>query len=333
MWLSKKSLFNSNLRLRTLYLSIYALFFLVAVSCKAGPAAQEMISQKNDGAAEEEAMRLLPSAEETGDWQPTGNAESFSGEQLFDHIDGGADIYFEYGFATLITQQYKKDDKAVSVEVYLMDDPAAAYGIYSYNRHPSLSPVEVGSDATIHPNGLFFWQDKYYVDIRQMGAATILPDEFMALAKAISRKIGVTAERPSVMKRLPKGSMVPHSDVFARGKLAINNQVFIAEEDLFGLGKGEVAAIARYKIDQPEFSLVIAEYKSAETCENAFRRFRDHFLGSGSTKENTFAIQAQPGKYFAVRKMGNTLVVVANADSQKNAVEMFGRVSDSGAAK
>lgn len=323
MWSSKKSPRDRGIRPRTLYFSLCILLLFIAASCKGGSAAQDIGPQKNSGSPEQTVKSLLPIPGEVQGWAPSGKPESFSGERLFDHIDGGADIYFEYGFVTVVTQQYKKDDKAVSIEIYRMDDPAAAFGIYSYNRHPSLSRVEVGSGATIHPNGLFFWQDKYYVDIRQTGSAPVLPDEFTALAKAVSKKIGVTAEPPPIIGRLPKENLIPRTEVFARGKLAINNLVYISEEDLFGLAKGEASAIGRYKITEPEFSIVVAQYASPEACDKAFKRLRDHFMGAGSTKESEFVIEARPKKYFAVRKMGNTLVVVANADGQKNAVEML----------
>ncbi|RJP66012.1 MAG: hypothetical protein C4532_16610 [Candidatus Abyssobacteria bacterium SURF_17] len=271
--------------------------------------------------------QLFPAAGEVGRWKPEGEPLSFRGEALFDHIDGGADIYFEYGFVILVTQQYKDEDRALSVEIYCMEDAAAAFGIYSYNRHPSLSPVEVGGDGTIHPNGLFYWQGRYYIDIRQVGTASVSSEDILTIGKAVEKNIGAAAERPEIMKLLPRENMVPHSEVFARGKLAINNQVYIAEEDLFGLAKDEVAALARYRAGLPEFSVIIAGYKSPEACEKAFTRLREHFMGSGSAVDAQFAIAAMPGKHYAVRKADDTLLVVANADNPQNALDMLDRIS------
>lgn len=328
MWLSKKSSRDRAARLWALCLSLCALVVLAAASCGGKPSTQGVEGSKGAGAEEQTVERLLPASGEVNGWEREGESMSFRGEGLFDHIDGGADIYFEYGFVTVVTQVYKKEDEAVSVEIYGMEDPAAAFGIYSYNRHPTLSPVEAGSDGAIHPNGLFFWQDRYYVDIRQLGAATIPSDEFVALAGAVEKKIGTKADAPGIVKLLPGENMVPRSMVFARGKLGINNQVYVAPEDLFGLEEGEAAAIARYRIGQPEFSVIIAEYAGEEACQKAFLRLREHFLGGESAKENEFAAVPMPAKHYAVRRVGDRLVVVANADSRKNALDMLDRASE-----
>ncbi len=328
MWLSKKSSRERIARLTLLCPFLFALALFAAASCGGEPSTQGTETSKKAGSEEQMVERLLPTSGEVGGWEREGEPMSFRGEGLFDHIDGGADIYFEYGFVTVVTQEYKKEDEAVSIEIYCMDDPAAAFGIYSYNRHPTLSPVEVGSDGAIHPYGLFFWQDRYYVDIRQLGAATISSEEFVALAKAVEKKIGTKVDAPGIMKLLPEENMVPRSMVFARGKLGINNQVYVAREDLFGLEKGEAAAIARYRIGQPEFSVIIAQYASKEACRKAFLRLREHFLGSESTNENEFVVVPRPAKHYAVRRVGDRLVVVANADSRENALNMLDRVSE-----
>ncbi len=301
-------------------------FVLLCVVCCGESTATDGSSA---GGAEEQAVKkLLPAADEAEGWRPGGAPSVFTGDALFDHINGGADIYFEYGFVALVTEQYKNGDKEVSVEIYRMDDAPAAFGIYSYSRHPTLSPVEVGGDGTIHPNGLFFWQDKYFVDVRQLGAATIFKDDFLALANAVEKKIAATGERPAIVGLLPDENMVERSEVFARGRLAISNQVYVSSEDLFGLEGGESAVIARYRLGRPEFSVIIAQYAGDEPCSGAFARLRGHFLGD-SEREEQFAASAMPGKHHAVRRAGSRLIVVANADSEKNALAMLGRIADS----
>ena len=329
MWSLRKSSLKEHLHLRFLCVIFCAMATLFLGACAEKQAAQgDEPAQEQPVAEEEMVRRLLPSTDAAEGWKPEGEPMSFSRETLFDHINGGADIYFEYGFTTLLIQQYKKGDKSVSLEIYCMDNPRAAFGIYSYNRHPTLSAAEVGGDGTIHPNGLFFWQDRYYVDVRQLGSATIFSEEFLALAKAVARKIGADADKPAIMNLLPREHMIPRSEVLAVGFLGIDNQVYVSNENLFGLEKGESAAIARYALDQPEFSVITAQYASADACAQAFARFREHFLGAESAREDEFVAKAMPGKYHGVRRVGDILIVVANADSEKNALAALDRVSE-----
>jgi hypothetical protein len=301
------------------------------VCCSGGEASSEAEGPAAQAAAEEQAAkRLLPADAEAEGWHKKGEPLIFSGERLFEHINGGADIYNEYGFVTLVYQQYVNSDKAVSIEIYDMGDASGGFGIYSYGRHPTLSQAQVGGEGLIHSNGISFWRDRYNVDIRKMGSAEIFAEEFLSLANAIDQKIGTTADdEPPIMKLLPAEGMVARSAVFARGNLGISNQVYVAPKDLFGLEEGdEGAAIARYRLGRPEFSVIVAEYKDEAARSEAFARTRAHFLGAESTRDKEFAVTPMPGKHHAVREAGNRLVFVANADTEKNAISMLDRISN-----
>jgi len=327
MWLLKKLLPERTAQTGTLLFSLCLLALLSVSSCSGGNPSAEAEPAGRQGAEEQALLKIIPAGGEAKGWTPAGEPMFFHGDNLFEHINGGADIYYEYGFVSLITQKYEKEDKGVSIEIYCMDDPSAAFGIYSYNRHPTLSPIEVGSDGTIHSKGLFFWQDKFYADVRQLGSAAILSEEFTALAKTIEHKIGTKAERPAIMDLLPDKNMLPRSEVYAQSRLAIENQVYIANKDLFRLEKGDAATIARYRISQPEFSVIVAEYGNEDACTGAFTRFKEHFLGSESTREKEFVASAMAPRHYGVRKEGARLVIVANADSADNALDMLNRVS------
>ena len=60
---------------------------------------------------------LLPPAGELPGWSLSGKPEHVEGEDLFLLINGGAEIYHEYGFKQAITGMYKKGDKTVDSSV------------------------------------------------------------------------------------------------------------------------------------------------------------------------------------------------------------------------
>jgi len=59
----------------------------------------------------------------------------FDGPALYGHIDGGADVYLEYGFTRLTLQKAEFDGLTVQVELYCMRDSSAAFGIFSISRY------------------------------------------------------------------------------------------------------------------------------------------------------------------------------------------------------
>lgn len=57
--------------------------------------------------------------------------QTYDGESLWGYIDGGADIFLEYGFQSLMVQELIWNSEKIKVEVYLMKTPEGAFGIYS----------------------------------------------------------------------------------------------------------------------------------------------------------------------------------------------------------
>ncbi|MFC2097802.1 DUF6599 family protein, partial [Bacteroidota bacterium] len=57
--------------------------------------------------------------------------ENYDGGSLWGLINGGADVYLEYGFKNLVFQEVKKDNNNFRIEIYCMNNAESAFGIYS----------------------------------------------------------------------------------------------------------------------------------------------------------------------------------------------------------
>lgn len=57
--------------------------------------------------------------------------DCFDGESLWGYMNGGADIYLEYGFKVLRVEEFSTGDETIKLELYKMDDPISAFGIFS----------------------------------------------------------------------------------------------------------------------------------------------------------------------------------------------------------
>lgn len=55
----------------------------------------------------------------------------FDGSSLWGYINGGADLYLEYGFTNLTVHEIDFRGSSLRFDLYRMNDPAAAYGIFS----------------------------------------------------------------------------------------------------------------------------------------------------------------------------------------------------------
>ncbi len=58
----------------------------------------------------------------------------YDGNALWGYMNGGADLYLEYGFEGLRVQEIKIDGNALKLEIYRMESPLAAFGMMSIKR-------------------------------------------------------------------------------------------------------------------------------------------------------------------------------------------------------
>ena len=69
--------------------------------------------------------RLLPSEFVAKGWTPQGTPRLYGGASLYDFINGGAEIFFEYGFRNVVYQGYEMNDSFMGVEIYEVQEKDA----------------------------------------------------------------------------------------------------------------------------------------------------------------------------------------------------------------
>ncbi len=159
---------------------------------------------------------VLPPASEAGGWQMREVPRRYTPDNLYEHIDGNADLFLSYGLADAAVGDYAlaKGEGWVSVDVYNMRTPLRAFGIFGAERPPD---VKLGSVATqsYESGGLIaFWKGRYYVKIslvegKDMAAAK-------ALAQAAAESIPAPAAMPAELQRLPAENRIAGSERYVR---------------------------------------------------------------------------------------------------------------------
>jgi hypothetical protein len=154
-------------------------------------------------------------------WEPFDELLRYEPDNLYDFINGGAEVYVEYGFVQVITQEYVKGDDSVIFTIYEMEDPAAAFGIFSYNRTPQKQAVDIGDGGFKGGFQLVFWQDRFYVILESYTQTEEMAETVSNLARQISKHIGTRAEEPDAVRRLPSESLLDGSAKLLGGELAL----------------------------------------------------------------------------------------------------------------
>jgi len=72
------------------------------------------------------------------------NERVFTGTALYGFMNGGADLYYEYGFKELVSREIKYKGEDFTVDIYTMNTPLDAFGIYSVNVFKCLRADSLG---------------------------------------------------------------------------------------------------------------------------------------------------------------------------------------------
>ncbi|HNS16708.1 MAG TPA: hypothetical protein PKI34_02670 [Bacteroidales bacterium] len=106
---------------------------------------------------------LFPLESDPGNGREVIKTRIFEGSGLWGYIDGGADIYMEYGFERVYVQDILLDGHPFTAEAYWMEDSRAAFGIFSVNRYRCTLNDSLAIPHCISPYQVLAVLGKYYL--------------------------------------------------------------------------------------------------------------------------------------------------------------------------
>jgi len=149
-------------------------------------------------------------------WSPAGEVMTFGPDTLWEHINGAAETFLQYGFVELKTAELSNEGVTVAVGIYEMGSPLNAFGIYRTELPEDVATVKIGGQALISaPYQALMVKDRFYVkvdvydgEIDDAGGRSML----QAIAAALPGNDGL----PEVFAKLPAKGQVSGSQRFTR---------------------------------------------------------------------------------------------------------------------
>jgi len=130
-------------------------------------------------------FRLLPPDGTPQGWQRKGQERLFAGAALYQHIDGGAELYNQFGFDRLAVQDYAKEALEIRVEIYKMKDLAGAGAVFAEITKGMAMQNRYGSACVLDDYQILFQRGAYCVSVTTYEAR---PESLAAMA-ALAAKI------------------------------------------------------------------------------------------------------------------------------------------------
>jgi hypothetical protein len=208
---------------------------------------------------------LLPASGAVAGWERSAEAKVYGPDNLFDYMDGQAELFFVYNFERLATQEYQRGQEGpIIVEVYQVASPADAYGLFSF--YTTGQPIDLGAGGTVEPGRLIsFWQGRFYARVFAYGEAE--EESLLALARQVAAGMPEGEGLPELVARLPQENLVPRSARFFHQKLSLDNLFWLGDENILNLSEQTNAVLAAYTYDDTKAQLLVVEYPDAATAE------------------------------------------------------------------
>lgn len=258
----------------------------------------------------------LPDKNALAGWELSDPPRMFRGEELFRMINGGADVFHEYGFKQTLEAKYiDPDEKLIKLEIYEMKSPAAAYGAYTFRTGDEGKAATVGQEALLEDYYLNFWKGNFLVTVVGPDPGEKTVQSIVALAKAVDACLPKTGARPELAE-LFLGSPLDFSNLtYIRGPLGLMSKYIFDTKNIFRISEGVIgvvegcrAFVFRYA-DQDKGKEVFGQ---AVAALKAGTRFTDQALAG-----DQYSMVDRKGNSILINRAEEYITVVIGPDRKK----------------
>lgn len=228
-------------------------------------------------------------------WLPTalkefGAPEHFTSENLYDKIDGKAELYASVGVTRMDCQRFAlKDapDEWFEWFVYGMNGGPQAFSVFSTQRRAEGQTLELTPYAYQTQNALFFVAGTNYIEAVGSSASDPLHSAMLAMAQRFVTATSASAGQMPEMELLPTAGMVAGS-------------VTLQASDAFGFDGFKNVFSARYDLNGKELMAFVSACPTASAATALRDGYRAFLLANGG--KDLAATSGELGK--AVEIMG-----------------------------
>ncbi len=204
--------------------------------------------------------KIGPFPEMSG-WKLAEEPQVFSPNNLYDYIDGAADLYLKLDFQELEVVEYRNEKKAaVTIEVYRHRTSDHAFGIYSQERLADANFLNIGAQGYYENNVLNFVKGLYYVKMSSYNTGADDREILLGFGRKVAQNLEGKNSLPAILSSFPP-----------EGKKK-NSEKFISREFL-GYSFLLPAFTADYDLAGKKFQVFVIEGRDQNDCRNMMKRY------------------------------------------------------------
>jgi hypothetical protein len=197
-----------------------------------------------------------------------GETKLYVGDDLFDLINGGAELYHEYGFVEVLAASIVVQDTPLKAEIFDMGSTEAAWGIFGMTASNNAVAFSTGDTARKGEGFLQFIKGSYMVYLYY---DQIEETELVQTAECIAANIKGSSDLPEFMQVVDARKEKPENIIFFRGNLGLSGIYNFHYKDVFGYSRGAAAIY-------PDLKVILLDYDDFESCIDHYNTARDFFI-------------------------------------------------------
>jgi hypothetical protein len=180
-------------------------------------------------------------------WIKKGKPDLYTPANLFEYINGAAEVFLGYDFVQLATLTYENNqENSFTVDVYQHNSDRNGFGIYSQEKPQTGNFLNIGTQGYYEKGVLNFFKGSFYVKMSGFDLGDHDEKVLTTAAKALAKALPGSMDFPVVVKCFP-----------GKGKIA-NSEAYI-NKNFLGHSFLHSAFVADYEIDGRKFRVFIIE--------------------------------------------------------------------------
>lgn len=270
-----------------------------------------------------ELSKQLPG--EISGWKKSAKGTFYTPENLFEYINGGAELYRSYNFRQMLAQKYEKEElPEITMDIFDMGNSFNAFGVFSHSREALDQSIAPDVESEYASGLLTFWKGRFYVSIMAYPETEEKKKTVLTLGRHIAGLIRESSQIPPIISKLPTENLIQESIRYFQHYIWLNSHYFISDQDILHIDKDTHAGLAKYK-EKPgagSYYVLLVEYQDTAKAEAAYGNFMKNYLPDAQDGVK----QLEDGKWTGCKREGNLVIAVLNATGADKVKALFKKI-------
>ena len=215
-------------------------------------------------------------------WAKKGEPDLYTPANLFEYINGAAEVFLSYDFVKLATLTYENNkENSFTVDVYQHNSDRNGFGIYRQEKPQKGNFIDICAQGYYEKGVLNFLKGSFYVKMSGFDLGDNDEKVLTTAAKALANALEGTEEFPVVVKCFPEKGKIANSEAFI-------NKNFLGHSFLHS------AFAADYEIDGRKLQVFIIETGKPGEAEEILNNYTGFLKKKGiplERKEKLYRFQ------------------------------------------